>query len=90
MQQKPIKRPDVWPLKEAKAHLSEVVERALAKPQRITRRGKEAVVVLAEAEYRKMTKPKHKETLVEFLSHTGFAKLDLRRSRQLPRKVDFD
>ena len=41
-----------WRLQDAKTHLSQVVERALhGTPQHITRRGKDAVVVLSEREY---------------------------------------
>ena len=41
-----------WPLAEAKNKLSEVFDRALKDgPQRISRRGKDRVVVIAEAEY---------------------------------------
>ncbi len=41
-----------WQLQTAKAQLSEVVDAALrGEPQRITRRGKDAVVVLSEQEY---------------------------------------
>ncbi|MEP7188297.1 MAG: type II toxin-antitoxin system Phd/YefM family antitoxin [Roseiflexaceae bacterium] len=45
----------VWQLQEAKNKLSEVVEEALTHgPQVITKRGVEAVIVLAYAEYRTM------------------------------------
>ena len=44
-----------WKLAEAKNRLSEVVTNALAEcPQRITRRG-EAVIVMAEADYARLT-----------------------------------
>ncbi len=44
-----------WPLAEAKNKFSEVFERALKEgPQRISRRGKDTVVVVAEAEYAAM------------------------------------
>ena len=46
---------NVWQLQEAKNKFSEVVEQAVNHgPQVITRRGVEAVIVLAYAEYRKM------------------------------------
>ncbi len=42
-----------WHLQDAKARFSQVVEAALqGEPQHVTRRGKEAVVVLSEAAYR--------------------------------------
>lgn len=44
-----------WPLQEAKNRFSAVVEAALAgDPQRVTRRGKPAVVVLAVEEYERL------------------------------------
>jgi prevent-host-death family protein len=42
-----------YPLNEARAEFSKLVERALAgEPQRVTRYGKEAVVIVSEAEWR--------------------------------------
>jgi prevent-host-death family protein len=42
-----------YPLNEARAEFSRLVERALAgEPQRVTRYGKEAVVIVAEDEWR--------------------------------------
>ena len=44
-----------WPLQDAKNRFSAVVEAALAgDPQRVTRRGKPAVVVLAVKEYERL------------------------------------
>lgn len=41
-----------WPLQEARAHLREVVDGALEQgPQRITRHGKQAVIVVAESDW---------------------------------------
>jgi prevent-host-death family protein len=41
-----------YPINEARAHLSKLVERALAgEPQRVTRYGKEAVVIVSEQEW---------------------------------------
>jgi antitoxin Phd len=46
----------IWRLHEAKNRFSEVVELTLKEgPQMVTRRGKEAVVVLAVDEYRRLT-----------------------------------
>ena len=42
-----------WRLQDAKTQFSQVVEAALqGEPQHVTRRGREAVVVLSEASYR--------------------------------------
>ena len=41
-----------WQLQTAKAQLSEVVDAALrGEPQRVTRRGKDAVIIVSEREY---------------------------------------
>jgi antitoxin Phd len=81
--------PDTWQLQEAKNRFSEVVERALHNgPQTVTRRGKEAVVVLSAHKYRQLTKPK--ESLVEFLMRSPLrgADLDLERDRDVGREVE--
>lgn len=42
-----------YPINEARARFSELVERALAgEPQRVTRYGKEAVVIVSERDWR--------------------------------------
>ena len=44
-----------WPLQDAKNRFSELVNAALAgKPQRVTRRGQPAVVVLSAEEYERL------------------------------------
>ena len=41
-----------WPLQEARTHLRDVVDGAIRQgPQRITRHGKEAVIVVSEVEW---------------------------------------
>lgn len=46
----------LWKLQDAKAKFSQVVEDALnLGPQHITRRGKEAVVIISAQEYKKIT-----------------------------------
>ncbi len=47
----------VWQLQDARSHFKDLFDRALAKgPQRVTRRGKEAVVVVSEEEWRRVTR----------------------------------
>lgn len=44
-----------WQLQDAKSHFSELVERSLNEgPQWVTRHGREAVVVVAAPEYRRL------------------------------------
>jgi prevent-host-death family protein len=76
-----------WTLASAKARLSEVVDRAQAGPQTITRDGKpSAVIVSAEERARKVVR---KGTLADFLltSPLRGADLELERQRDAPRDV---
>jgi prevent-host-death family protein len=79
----------VWALQDAKNHFSEVVDRALQDgPQTVTRHGRETVVVVAAAEYKKMTRPA--ESLVEFMQRSplyGAVDIEFERSRDTGRKV---
>ncbi|MCX6599640.1 MAG: type II toxin-antitoxin system Phd/YefM family antitoxin [Acidobacteria bacterium] len=84
--------PNTWQLQDAKARFSELCRRVSSDgPQRVTRQGKDAVVVISEAEFERLsaagTKPSG--TLVEFFQNSPWAgvELDLRRSNDLPRKV---
>ena len=46
----------MWQLAEAKNKFSEIVQKALAEgPQFVTKHGREAVVVVSAAEYRRLT-----------------------------------
>ena len=45
-----------WQLQKAKSHFSELIERTLNEgPQLVTRRGEEAVVVVAAQDYRRLS-----------------------------------
>jgi antitoxin Phd len=58
-----------WQLQTAKAQLSELIEAALqGQPQRITRRGKDAVMVLAESAYLSLKNNGAKQA-PDFVSH---------------------
>ncbi|HQW21631.1 MAG TPA: type II toxin-antitoxin system prevent-host-death family antitoxin [Rhodocyclaceae bacterium] len=77
-----------WALQDAKNHFSEVVDRALEDgPQTVTRHGREAVVVVAAAEYKKMTQPT--ESLVEFMQRSplyGAEDVEFERDKSLTRE----
>jgi len=71
-----------WTVAKAKAHLSEVINRAMSEgPQTITRNGRKAVVVVSTDEWEKKTK--RKGSLVEFFAKSPLrgVDLDLERSR---------
>ncbi len=76
-----------WTLAVAKARLSEVVDRAQAGPQTITRNGKPSAVIVSAEEWARKTV--RKGTLAEFLLSSPLrgAGLDLERQRDPPRDV---
>ena len=77
-----------WQLQQAKQRFSEVVRRANEEgPQTVTRRGEEAVVVVAAEEYRTLVgkKPGLKELL---FSGPDWSVLDLERDRRPARDVE--
>jgi antitoxin Phd len=72
-----------WQLQTAKAQLSELVEAALrGEPQRITRRGKDAVMVLSEKAYVALTSCA-KSDAPDFVAHL----LAMPREKALPRQA---
>ena len=78
-----------WTIANAKAHFSELVDKAAAEgPQTVTRNGKPtAVVVSYEAWARKTSR---KGTLAEFLQNSPLrdVELDLDRVPSAPRELD--
>jgi len=74
---------DVWSVAEAKARLSEVIDRAQGEPQVITRNGKPSAIVSVEEWARKTAR---KGPLAEFLLNSPLrgAELDLERQRDEP------
>ena len=77
-----------WQLQEAKQKFSELVRRAIDEgPQTVTRRGEEAVVVVAAEEYKRLTGKKL--DFKEFLaSGPDWTDLELERDKSLPRDVE--
>jgi len=77
-----------WALQDAKNRFSEVVNRAMEDgPQLVTRHGREVVVVVSAAEYRKMTQPA--ESLLEFMQRSplyGAEDIEFVRDKSLTRK----
>lgn len=79
----------VWTVAEAKARLSEVIEMAQSKgPQRITRRGRDAVMVVAAEEWERKTK--RKGNLAEFFAASPLrgSGLEAKRISGRMRKID--
>jgi prevent-host-death family protein len=77
-----------WALQDAKNHFSEVVDLAMQDgPQTVTRHGREAVVVVAVAEYKRMTQSAG--SLVEFMRRSplyGADDLEFGRDKSLTRE----
>ena len=76
-----------WQLQEAKARFSEVVNQALEHgPQTVTRRGRNAVVVIAVADFKRT---QGAGRLRDFLRRGPFLDgVTLERDRSVPREVD--
>jgi antitoxin Phd len=83
---------EAWQVQTAKAKFSEVFRRARAEgPQRITRQGKDGVVMIAEEDYAQLVgKSRQPSSLVKFFRESPLvgADLDLERDRTPGRDVD--
>lgn len=78
-----------WKLEDAKNQFSRLVRKAMAgEPQRVTRRGRDAVVVISAEEYDRLTRPA--VGIVEFLGGSPLADvgLDLSRAADTGRDID--
>ena len=79
-----------WKLEDAKARFSEVVRRARCDgPQRVTVRGKAAVVVVSAEEFQRLQPADAAHTpFVAFMEGLGLLGLDLTRPRDTGRDVN--
>ncbi|MBL8924549.1 MAG: type II toxin-antitoxin system Phd/YefM family antitoxin [Myxococcaceae bacterium] len=80
-----------WALQDAKARFSELARRAERDgPQRVTVRGKPALVVMSAADFDALTQRKKRKPLAELLKKSPVAglELELTRSRDTGRTVD--
>ncbi len=69
-----------WKLQDAKAHFSAVVRDAQEKgPQRVTVHGRDAVVVVAAAEFDRLAATAAQPSLHALFSESPLSKLDLER-----------
>jgi antitoxin Phd len=82
----------LWPVQEARARLSGLIDEVLAgRPQRISRRGKEVAVLISAAEYERLVTPR--QSLVEFFRNSPLAEamaedeLDLERDESPIRDI---
>jgi len=80
---------NTWQLQDAKSKFSQLVDKAMHnKPQIVTKRGQNAVVIISFDDYKEMTTPNM--SLVDFFRSSPLigADLDLSRSTELPREVE--
>lgn len=86
----PLSALRTWKLEDAKARFSEVVRRARAEgAQRVTVRGKDAVVVIAAEEYEPLkADTRTGADLAAFLQTTGISELDIHREEDRGRDVE--
>ncbi len=97
--QSPILPSRPWRLQDAKAQFSELVDNALrGVPQHVTRRGKQAVVVVSEADFAALQHRAASRSAPpsSFVAHLlampkapDAAALDLQRLNLPPRDIDF-
>jgi antitoxin Phd len=81
-----------WQIQTAKAQFSEVFRRARAEgPQRITRQGKEAVVMISDEQYEKLVgRSRQPKSLVQFFRESPLVgvELDLERDKDSGRDIE--
>jgi prevent-host-death family protein len=81
-----------WQLQDAKARFSEVFRLARERgPQRVTKHGREAVVIVRAEEYARLIEPKARQgSLVQFFAASPLrgSGIDLERSRDFGRAID--
>jgi prevent-host-death family protein len=82
---------NIWQLQDAKSKFSEVVDRALSQGvQVITRRGRNAVVIIPFTEYERLTR--QGSSLAQFLLNSPLAssELTIERDSDLPREIGIE
>ena len=81
-----------WQIQTAKARFSEIFRLARTDgPQRITRQGKEGVVMISDEQYEQLVGRSHQpKDLVEFFRESPLVgvQLDLERSKDVERDID--
>ncbi len=78
-----------WKLEDAKARFSEVVRRAKNEgPQRVTVRGKDAVVVISADDLERLLTQENRLPFVEFMESLHVEGLDLTREPDRGRDVE--
>ena len=78
-----------WKLEDAKARFSEVVRHAREDgPQRVTVRGRDAVVIMSAEEFDRLVPEKPRAPFVEFMESLHLGGLDLERELDRGRDIE--
>ncbi len=78
-----------WQVQEAKQRFSELVERAVTEgPQIVTKHGRPTVAVVEIGEFRRLSGAEM-DFKAFLLSAPDLSILDIQRSKDLPREIDF-
>ncbi|MFT4184344.1 MAG: type II toxin-antitoxin system Phd/YefM family antitoxin [Rhizobium sp.] len=78
-----------WSLETAKARFSEVVRHARDDgPQRVSVRGREAVVIMSVEDYDRLVPAKPRLPFVEFMESLSLSELDVERESDTGRDVE--
>jgi prevent-host-death family protein len=72
-----------WSIRDAKDHLSALVEAAQKGPQAITKRGRQAVVVLSKSDYERLQR--QLEPLASFFARAGLEDVEIERIKAAAR-----
>ena len=77
-----------WSIRDAKDHLSELVDAAQDAPQAITRRGRCKAVVLSREEFERLQR--QREPISAFFARAGLEDVEIERIQASPREdVEF-
>jgi len=66
-----------WSIRDAKDHLSQLIEAAQSEPQAITRRGRRAAILLSEGEFERLRR--QAEPLTGFFARAGLEDIEVER-----------
>jgi prevent-host-death family protein len=72
-----------WSIRDAKDHLSQLIEAAQNEPQAITRRGRWAALLISEREFKRLQR--QAEPLTSFFARAGLEDIDIERVKAASR-----
>jgi prevent-host-death family protein len=72
-----------WSIRDAKDHLSQLIEAAQTEPQAITRRGRRAAILLSEREFERLRR--QAEPLTSFFARAGLEDIEIERVKAAAR-----